>query len=327
MKITYFERMRKWLILFFIFVALFVLPYVLIPNKIYLSQTKTIVVNPKAFARTIQNSESWQRWWPGDGQPGSKEANAQNFTFRNYTYRVAPRQAATQRIIIASDRGSIATRFIFVPLQNDSVRVSWQGAIVSSSLPWARVSHYFAAKSLEEDWQEILNKMAAFYQETVNVYGIHVKPEKVKDPSLISISFLSAELPSSEKIYEQIRRLQAYASQHSATQTGYPMLNITRMRDTNNGVYFRTQIAIPVSNQLPDKDDISHKWMLAGGNILVTEVSGGAATVEQALQNMEKYVTDYNYISPAIPFQSLVTNRLLEKDTTKWVTKIYWPVM
>ena len=32
-------------------------------------------------------------------------------------------------------------------------------------------------------------------------------------------------------------------------------------------------------------------------------------------------------MSPAIPFESLITNRLEEPDTSKWVTKIYYPFL
>jgi hypothetical protein len=41
---------------------------------------------------------------------------------------------------------------------------------------------------------------------------------------------------------------------------------------------------------------------------------------------MKNYVEDNKKTSPAIPYQSLITNRLTETDTTKWVTKLYYPV-
>jgi hypothetical protein len=35
---------------------------------------------------------------------------------------------------------------------------------------------------------------------------------------------------------------------------------------------------------------------------------------------------DYGKSVVAIPFQYLVTDRLAEKDSSKWVTKIYQPI-
>ncbi len=63
------------------------------------------------------------------------------------------------------------------------------------------------------------------------------------------------------------------------------------------------------------------------GNILVTKVKGGTSIAAVAFEQIKKYADDYERHAPAIPFYSLITNRLKEPDTAKWVTKIYFPVM
>jgi len=62
------------------------------------------------------------------------------------------------------------------------------------------------------------------------------------------------------------------------------------------------------------------------GNILVAEIKGGIYSVNEAERQLVNYANDYKKISPAIPFQSLVTNRQLEPDTSKWVTRLYYPI-
>ena len=62
------------------------------------------------------------------------------------------------------------------------------------------------------------------------------------------------------------------------------------------------------------------------GNILVAEVKGDNARIDQCEQAMKYYVEDYQKSSPAISFQRLITNRLTEKDSTKWVTTINYPI-
>jgi len=66
--------------------------------------------------------------------------------------------------------------------------------------------------------------------------------------------------------------------------------------------------------------------MMKAGNILVTEVKGGPSIINNAFKQMDTYVTDHERIPPAIPFLSLVTNRVQEPDTSKWITRIYYPV-
>jgi hypothetical protein len=58
----------------------------------------------------------------------------------------------------------------------------------------------------------------------------------------------------------------------------------------------------------------------------MAEVKGGPSRVDGCLLAVENYVKDHNMMSPAIPFQSLVTDRMAEKDTAQWITRIYYPV-
>jgi hypothetical protein len=42
---------------------------------------------------------------------------------------------------------------------------------------------------------------------------------------------------------------------------------------------------------------------------------------------MNNYISDYGRTIVAIPFASLITDRRLEPDSAKWVTRIYWPLI
>jgi hypothetical protein len=63
------------------------------------------------------------------------------------------------------------------------------------------------------------------------------------------------------------------------------------------------------------------------GKILIGEVRGGDATTKNAFAEMHNYVVDHQMTSPAIPFISLVTDRKQEPDSSKWISRIYYPVM
>ena len=85
-------------------------------------------------------------------------------------------------------------------------------------------------------------------------------------------------------------------------------------------------VAIPVNKKIGNEGDIVYKRMVPG-NILVAKVRGGRHTIESAFAEMETYVKDHELIPPAIPFESLETDRLNEPDTTKWITRIYFPIL
>ncbi len=94
---------------------------------------------------------------------------------------------------------------------------------------------------------------------------------------------------------------------------------------TGNSSGFKTMVAIPVNKIIAENNNILYKRMVPG-KILVTEVTGGTYTTTQALKQLETYINDYQLKSPAIPFESLVTDRLKEADTLKWITRIYYPI-
>jgi hypothetical protein len=55
-------------------------------------------------------------------------------------------------------------------------------------------------------------------------------------------------------------------------------------------------------------------------------VRGGIGTVNLALQQFQLYIQDYRRTLMALPFQQLITDRVAEPDTARWITDIYIPL-
>jgi hypothetical protein len=62
------------------------------------------------------------------------------------------------------------------------------------------------------------------------------------------------------------------------------------------------------------------------GNLLSVKVQGDQAKVNQAFEATKQYITDKQKYSPAMPFVIYNTNRLLEKDPTRWKSTISYPI-
>ena len=118
-------------------------------------------------------------------------------------------------------------------------------------------------------------------------------------------------------------KLKNYSTKQGAKQSGHPMLNVY----TVDSISFLVKVALPVNKKLKDEGSIKYKWMLGGGKILISDVTGETSKVDHAIKQLEYYLLDYNRVAPAIPFMSLITDRSKELDSTKWITRIYYPVM
>jgi hypothetical protein len=309
--------MKKIIIGFIVFVLLFMGGvYLFIPNVIKLKSSAGINTTRTGLNRMLLDKTNVAKWWPGKISNDSFYLNDFVYTIRNSNITVMP-------IFIADKKVKISTSLFLIEIRTDFTNLEWVGAMASSYNPIKRIAACFKAKKIEADMQTILNKMEAFYKLPENIYGFEIKKELVMDSTLIQTSATSKGHPTNEFIYNLVDKLSKYAANNNAKKTGYPMLNINETDSVN----FEVKVAIPVDKPLPNSGDILQKRMLGRGNILVTEVKGGNEMAKKAIVQMKKYADDYKRMAPAIPFYSLITDRLKETDSTKWITKIYYPVM
>jgi len=316
-----FDGMRTWITALIVFILVFVFVYWLIPGKITIHQRLSVAANAKAFAREIADEEKWKQWWPAK-QTDKKQFHT-GFEYNGNIYSFAEKKLSSLTIIISKGRDSVLTELIFIPLQKDSIEVNWSGVEKTRASPFNRIQNFSWAKNISADLHFLLQKIRSFYSNEDNLYSFHIKKDFVVDSNLVSTSSNQKTYPTTDLIYKMIDRLKIYIENNGAKQTNAPMLNITEHAD---GACL-TKLALPVDRRLKDSGDIKYRWMLGGGNILVTEVKGGPYQIKRAFNEMENYVSDHERVAPAIPFQLLITDRRQQPDTNKWVTKVYWPVM
>ena len=312
--------MRKWIAIVAAFILILSLIFWMVPAQLEVHQSTIVAANTRAFTRQIFDEEKWQ-WWPGT-KAKSKLASTR-FDYNGNGYTILQKKLTSLVIELSNEKDSILTELFFIPIQNDSIQLNWVGIQRTRLNPLNRVIKRSWIRGIDADMNAILKKLRAFYSNEDNVYGFHIQKTVVADSNYMFTSNSTKTYPSTELIYGAVDKLKHYIQMNNAQPTGFPMLNIYRNSDST----FITKLALPVDKQLRNSGDIQYRWMLKGGNILVTEVRGGPDKIDRAFSEIQNYVQDHQRIAPAIPFQSLITDRRAEPDTNKWVTKIYWPVM
>jgi hypothetical protein len=214
----------------------------------------------------------------------------------------------------------INSTLMFIPLGVDYTIFEWKALVEGG--PWQKIRTYLDAKRIQGQMEDLLQSLKEYMERDENIYGFKVKYSKVKDTTLVTTTFTTTAYPATNEIYQHISMLKAYVASQGATQTNYPMLHVKQW----NSNRFENMVAIPVSRALNESGEIVPKRMVMMGNILEAEVRGGPATAQEAMGQLGNYIEDHQLTSPAIPFMSLVTDRSKEKDTAKWITRIYYPV-
>jgi hypothetical protein len=311
--------MKKWFAGLLIIILLSLASiYIFIPNIVSLKSSINIKVTQQGLYRMLLDNASVKKWWPEN-----KDISEGKFPLNGYDYKIYANNISLAPVTITNTETDLKTSLYIISLQTDSVQLAWVGSMVTSYNPVKRFLAWQKARKINSDMNGILQKMQSFYSNSENIYGIKVEKALVTDSVLISTGADSKGYPDTKFIYTLINKLRIYAAANNVKETSFPMLNV----DTKDSIIFNVRVALPISKALPGTGNIAQKRMLADGNILVTEVKGGIATTTAAFEQIIKYSLDYQRVAPAIPFFSLVTDRTKETDSSKWITKVYCPVM
>lgn len=296
--------MKKRLFLLFFFLSLaFAAIYFFFPATQKRNLSFGLGANAKALQRTLlQQTAAYKKQ-------------------QHHTGALQLYPGAFDDFIIAIKKGTTTynSQLKLLSLNPDSTVLFWSAVVTGTGSPWQRVQTYRQAQSLEKEAKHFLQSLQALTNDAA-LYGINIVREKVRDTAMVAVRFTTAAYPQTADIYKHVALLQQYINTQKAVATNHPMLHVRPA-----GKSYETMIALPTSKALPGNGSIELKRMIRG-NILMTEVQGGQARVEEGMQQLDNYVQDHNLVSPAIPFASLVTDRSQEPDSSKWITKLYYPI-
>lgn len=289
--------------------------YLFIPSTIKISEVTATNCPANAAVRHLNNITEWAKWWPN-----SSEKNG-SYSYNGYSF--TPHRGLLNTLAVDVKKGfdTLDSYLSIMPAGRDSVLITWQGVKRSSINPFERFANYDDAESISATIARLLSDLKSFLGKAENVYGSKITETTVKDTLLFSAKQTLRRYPSTSDIYSLISKIRMEIEKQNAGETGYPMLNISRS-DSSYVLY----VAIPVNKVMSNADGCKFKIMIPG-NILVTEVKGGEKTTDEALKQLSNYVNDRSLQTPAIPFASLVTERNKEPDTSKWITKVYYPIL
>lgn len=313
--------MKKWIVWLIGLVVLTVgCIYLLIPANIDISCISSAKATLSAEFRYISREESWERWWRNAG--GQGHTRGQGFEYNGTIFRLTGQDHNFVHIEVEHGGLKLETILTLISFSKDSTGTVWHTALKAGNNPLKRISTRRTAVRIKKDMSAVLQNLTSYVSETKNVYGLSIQRTSIRDTTMLTASFVSGRYPSIAEIYGFFDTLEKSIRRQHGLNSGAPMLNVRQL----DGGGYETQVAIP-TNRLLENDGKVHYRRMVPGNFMATEVQGGPLTIDQAMKQMEVYISDYQKIVMAKPFQVLVTNRLTETDTAKWITKIYFPVV
>jgi hypothetical protein len=309
--------MKKTMLVILTFVLLFLAcVYIFIPSRIAIASSTIVNLPDLALQRLIPDESKWSNWWTGsiNDKTAAHQQNGYQFTLAGKYYKALEMQ-------IEKGATKIPVRLSIVPLTVDSSGLEWKCELPSGALPWDRIRHYYEAKSIKQALDEVSGKMKNFFTKTENVYGLAIERNRLMDTLFVSNKKMYTYRPAQKEIYSLINTIKGWMKTKGAPVTGNPIYNITQLEDNQ----YQLMAGIPTDRRLPETEGYAMKFMVKG-SFMISEVVGGDSVVSDAWKRMTQYFQDYRKTSMAMNFTMLVTDRTLQRDSSKWVTKLYMPV-
>lgn len=315
--------MKKILLIFLAVIALGCIgTYVFIPGKLTITSAAVMAASENGTHRFILDKSNWRRWWNyGDTAMLQVKEPGDSFIMNGDRFALTEPFYKSAKIQIRHDQRVIETNLILIPLQIDSTGIEWKYAVTTSANPLKRFRQYTEAKEIKKNMDKVLSHLAAFLSKIDNVYGIHIEKTSVKDTLLALAKSELSTYPGNRDIYQLIQKIQTFIKTQGAVQNGSPIFNVTELEKNR----FQLMCAVPIDKVITGNNTFSFKRMVRG-NFMVSEVTGGDSTVKKASASLQQFFEDYHKTSMAINFTMLITDRMYQPDTAKWITKLYFPV-
>jgi hypothetical protein len=310
-------RKKWWAFVGLLLVLLISAVYIFIPGELTISRVQLVKCNISGAFRSVSDEASWKKWWPGEGIDGYF-CQVSGSAYPEVSVSLRPEDGG---ISSRNDQGIPGTISLLSVGVYDSTAILWNCRLNAGLDPVTRLLQYRRAIRIRNTMDTALSNLVPFLEKKENVYGMDVRNGMSKDSTLVVTQILTASYPSTADIYQSIHSIRDYVAGHGAKETDHPMLHVRRRKDGQ----YESMIAIPVDRELEaNKAFVPERFM--PWKILMGEVHGGVYTAERAMDQLEHYLGDYQKTAMAVSFQSLVTERDKETDTSRWITRVIVPI-
>lgn len=287
----------------------------LLPTTKIVSETVDVDCPIDALNRNISNPSNWTKWWPGNKLNNSK-------------YSFLEKEILINKILLNGFEGQTQSRGKQIKINLQALTINSYTCQINLTTQYAfssnvvtKLMQYVSLLKDKSDFTKFLQQMQAVFSSTEKTYGFNIERQRVPNSSYISVKQSFTHSPTTEDIYSMVRELEKYIALQNSRVVNAPIVNIY----TDNNKKYEVMVAIATDRDLPSNTQFFLKNMMLG-NIMVAEVKGDRKKIDECIQAMKYYISDYKKSSPAIYFERLITDRLAGKDSTQWVTTINYPI-
>ncbi|HJV20043.1 MAG TPA: hypothetical protein VJ552_09225 [Sediminibacterium sp.] len=308
--------MKKLLIIVVSLFVLIALVSFLLPSEQKISHSVIVDCPTEAPTRLVSNPAKWSAWWPGQQLNDSVWSSGQTL-FQVQKILLNGFQAQTRK-----GRLQGFVDFNFFMAANGGTQFNINGIYRFSSNPFTKTLQYISMMDTKKTLLHFMQQVEVNFSNIEKVYGFNIERKQLVHTAYVSLKQPFDHQPSVVEIDSLVKELKQYIASQQGREMDAPIMNVY----TGETGAVEAMVAIATDRELPSTNRFLLKNMVRNGYVMVAEVKGGPQVIDSCKKELENYVLDYRKSSPAIPFQQMITDRVKEKDSSRWITRLFYPV-
>ncbi len=319
-------------------IILMLLIGIFLPSELHIERSIIVKSNSKAAFELINDLTKWKKWSPWYFKDTTLVYTYSEVTVGKdawFTWNSENQELGSGKMTIIesneniliktklemNDWGTSFAEFIFKE-SGQEVTIVWT---MHSDNGWNLIGRWFSLfmeSMLIADYDAgLLNLKRVLESEKIKetVAGFDVV-ERMLDPlTYLHIQVKNSDVANTTRIIgENFFKLDEYMKLNGIKAAGYPF---TIWYATNE-----FSCGIPIKDSTIKETDIFKKAKLPSGKAMVISYYGAYTNIAEVYRAAETYLIEKQLTPSAPSIELYVTDPMLEKDTSKWLTELIFPV-
>ncbi len=337
--------LKYFLISIGIIFAIALLASLFLSDKAHLERSTEINADAAIAFNMINDVKRWEEWSPWHELDSLTEWQFSEFTVGEgswYSWNSNNPDVGKGKLTIVESKpnsyiktkmdfdgmGTSYAEYIFTPNETGGFKLTWTMDTNGEGMPWyfipfSRYFNLFLEKLIGPDYEKGLAKIKELSETTPKliIAGFDATVKVLPTMQYISERRFVGFADIAKNIGDIYSNLMALLQQQNTAPAGAPF-TINYKADVN-GVDM--EAALPVANTINVTAPVNFSKLNAG-KCLVVAYKGSYNSIGSVYQPALQWIKDNNHVLNGAPMEFYVTDPMLEKDTTKWLTEVVFPI-
>lgn len=325
-------------IIILILIIILVVVYFFLPKQVHIERTIAIKATPEVIFDQVNTLKNWEKW-----NPWQKIDTAMQITYSGpacgtdamYEWSSKNPKVGSGKMLITYSKppdtikcnmwfmNKRLSHSMFVFTKTDSaVTVIWSMDTKTGRNPIHRFFGLFMEKMVGPDFEKGLKNLKEVAEKIPPAPCYKVEEIKITKQIYIAIKEACTMADIKTMLGKNFGELMEFTQKNGIKTTGAPF---AMYFGEPNAQKFEIQAGVPVDKTVPVTGNIKY-GEFKEGNAIMVDYTGPYDKVGPVYQALDSYAKAKNKKINGAPWEEYITDPMKEKDSTKWETKIYFPV-